>query len=405
VILQNKFCILQLAAGERSLCGYLARGQSKEQTRRAFEEGDILFRATYEKLLQQLAGTFHPGQPARHKEQAELPRHHGGYNLPTLVNLHEPAAAGAMVGIIGLLGQCKLLEAEARDPQQWYKCTSARLRDASASIKSLLDSPYFAYMNSPKTAEIYWTLVDPPIEGETNSKPKANFQKISACQRQRSQKLFSEIRFTEIKAGMMDDPTISRKVKHRFQVASQRGSGTASLVVPTEKCLEMDDDATIQAICCRLGLAIPGLHMRTRCLSNCTQMGPHAALAGHTVRENIMTGLHFLGCKCCGTDDRHNHWQVAQVSLAYFRYELKFSGSTSSVDNNFVGTSADGKSKHTDGQVWGSPSWLRRVAFDVSIENPTAVSHSGAGACGESFLNPNARTRTAEDSETKTNKY
>jgi hypothetical protein len=38
----------------------------------------------------------------------------------------------------------------------------------------------------------------------------------------------------------------------------------------------------------------------------------------------------------------------------------------------------------------GSLSWLRRLAIDVSIVNPTAVSHSGAGACGESFLNPNA---------------
>ena len=64
---------------------------------------------------------------------------------------------------------------------------------------------------------------------------------------------------------MMDDPTtgINRRVKHRIQVASQRGSGTASLVVPTESCLEMDDDATIQAVCCRLCLAIPGLHLRT----------------------------------------------------------------------------------------------------------------------------------------------
>ncbi len=43
------------------------------------------------------------------------------------------------------------------------------------------------------------------------------------------------------------------------------------------------------------------------------------------------------------------------MALAYFRYELKFSGSAGSVDSNFVGTSAarDGKSKHTDGQVWG----------------------------------------------------
>jgi hypothetical protein len=96
------------------------------------------------------------------------------------------------------------------------------------------------------------------------------------------QQLFSEIRFTEIKADMMDDLTINRRVKHRIQleVTSQRGSGTASLVVrvPNENCLEMDDDATIQAACCRLGLAIPGLHLRTRCLQNCTQMGPHAEL-------------------------------------------------------------------------------------------------------------------------------
>ncbi len=115
-----------------------------------------------------------------------------------------------------------------------------------------------------------------------------------------------------------------------------------------------------------------------------------------------MTGLHFLGCKSGGTYDRHN--QVAQVALAYFRYELKFTGPTSSVGSNFVGTSADGKSKHTDGQVcqWGSLSWLRRVAFEVSIVNQNAVSHSGACACGESFLNPNAGTGAAE--ETKTSK-
>jgi hypothetical protein len=39
-------------------------------------------------------------------------------------------------------------------------------------------------------------------------KPKANFQEISACQRLRSQQLFSELRFTEIKAGLMDAQTI-----------------------------------------------------------------------------------------------------------------------------------------------------------------------------------------------------
>ena len=39
----------------------------------------------------------------------------------------------------------------------------------------------------------------------------------------------------------------------------------------------------------------------------------------------------------------------------------------------------------------------------MSIVDPNAVSHSGAGACAESFLNPNAGTRAAE--KTKTDKY
>ena len=114
-----------------------------------------------------------------------------------------------------------------------------------------------------------------------------------------------------------------------------------------------------------------------------------------------MTGTHFLGCKCCGTYDRHN--EVAQVVFAYFKYECNYSGSTGSFDSNFVGISAKGKAKHTDGQVWGCASEPGRLAFDVSIVNPTAVSHAGAGACAESFLNPNAGTRLAE--KTKTDKY
>ena len=220
------------------------------------------------------------------------------------------------MGIIDFLARCKLLEAEERDSQQsWYRCESTRLRDASTSIKAMLNSPYFEYMDNPKTAEIYWTLVDPPIEGESNSGPKANFQKIDACQHLNAQELFTEIRSTEIKADLMDNPTVSSRVKHRIQVASQRGSGTASLVVPTEKCLEMDDNAALQAVCCRLGLPVPGLHMRTRCLPNCTQMGPHATLTDSMVRESIMTGTHFLGCKSCGTYDRHN--ELAQVAFAW----------------------------------------------------------------------------------------
>ena len=54
-----------------------------------------------------------------------------------------------------------------------------------------------------------------------------------------------------------------------------------------------------------------------------------------------MTGIHFLDCKCCGTYDRHN--EVAQVAFAWFKYEMKFSGSTGSFDSNVVGISAKGK--------------------------------------------------------------
>ena len=111
-------------------------------------------------------------------------------------------------------------------------------------------------------------------------------------------------------------------------------------------------------------------------------MGPHATLADSTVRESIMTGIHFWGCKCCGTYNRHNEVTVVQVAFAYFKHEpeVKFSGSgsTSSVDSNLVGISAKGKSRHTDGQVRGSPFISKRVAFDVGIVDPNAASHSPA---------------------------
>jgi hypothetical protein len=61
-------------------------------------------------------------------------------------------------------------------------------------------------------------------------------------------------------------------------------------------------------------------------------MGPHATLAESTVRENIMTGIHFWGCKSRGVYDRHN--EVVQTTMAFFKYELKFSGSTGSVDSS-----------------------------------------------------------------------
>ncbi len=56
-----------------------------------------------------------------------------------------------------------------------------------------------------------------------------------------------------------------------------------------------------------------------------------------------MTGIHFLGCKCCGTYDRHN--EIAQVAFAFFKYEMKFSGSTGSFDSHFVGISAKGHTR------------------------------------------------------------
>ena len=137
-------------------------------------------------------------------------------------------------------------------------------------------------------------------------------------------------------------------------------------------------------------------------------MGPHATLADSTlaVRENIMNSImiHFFGCRCCVTCNRHNELvQVAAFasSLANFKlYELNFSGpgSTSSVDSNLVGISAKGKSRHTDGQVWGTSSFQKELP-STCIVDPNAVSHSGAGACGESFLNPNCRDQICREDE------
>ena len=105
------------------------------------------------------------------------------------------------------------------------------------------------------------------------------------------------------------------------------------------------------------------------------------------------------------------------MAFAWFKYELKYSGSTGSFDSNYVGTgtSAKGNSKHTDGQVWGSALWPRRVAFDVSIVNPTAVSPLSLAESAATPVPvhwhmpslfsrfPNAGTRAAE--KTKTDKY
>ncbi len=52
----------------------------------------------------------------------------------------------------------------------------------------------------------------------------------------------------------------------------------------------------------------------------------------------------------------------SEVAFAFFKYELKFTGSTGSFGSSFVGTSAKGKSKHTDaaaqtGRSGGAPSF------------------------------------------------
>jgi hypothetical protein len=93
------------------------------------------------------------------------------------------------------------------------------------------NSPYLEWPNIAKTAKM-WTIVDPPIEGEDACKPRANFQKISLCRALQPQRFFSTIRFIEIKASLMNDLAVSRhwQVKHRIRLASQPGSGTASLV-------------------------------------------------------------------------------------------------------------------------------------------------------------------------------
>ena len=53
---------------------------------------------------------------------------------------------------------------------------------------------------------------------------------------------------------------------------------------------------------------LPGLHLQTRWLPNCTLVGPYAALDEGTVRPNIMTyvPVHFRGCACSGIYQRHH---------------------------------------------------------------------------------------------------
>ena len=47
-----------------------------------------------------------------------------------------------------------------------YMCTSARLREASTSIRKLLDGPNLEHLNNPRTGEMLSTIVDPPIASD-----------------------------------------------------------------------------------------------------------------------------------------------------------------------------------------------------------------------------------------------
>ncbi len=113
------------------------------------------------------------------------------------------------------------------------------------------------------------------------------------------------------------------------------------------------------------------------------------------------SGIYSLSepCKCChgGTYDSDRHNQIAQVQpeCAYFKYEMKFSGSTGSFDSNFVplpvargqwaflrtGRASTQTDRRPQARVWGAPFRVcpEKVAFDVStgIVNQTAVSQRG----------------------------
>ena len=76
----------------------------------------------------------------------------------------------------------------------------------------------------------------------------------------------------------MNDPKISRRVQHRWQVASQRGSGTVSLAVPTNR---RTTSPSAPPFAHGSGLPIRGLS-RTRvplCSRGllCARLGPHTS--------------------------------------------------------------------------------------------------------------------------------
>jgi len=126
------------------------------------------------------------------------------------------------------------------------------------------------------------------------------------------------------------------------------------MTVATFFKLDLSDVAALQAVCNRLGLALPGLTLQTRCLRNCALMGPNATLDESTVRESIMTGTHFLGCASCGTYQRHNG--ILQVLADFLKREWGFTSCDNTMHGNHVGSSGTSE-RYTDGQFhpWESP--------------------------------------------------
>ncbi len=63
---------------------------------------------------------------------------------------------------------------------------------------------------------MYEAIVDPPDETDDKSGPRANFQKISQSRDKRSLQFFATIHCIEFEASLMDKPTVSELVKHRY---------------------------------------------------------------------------------------------------------------------------------------------------------------------------------------------
>ena len=83
--------------------------------------------------------------------------------------------------------------------------------------------------------------------------------------------------------------------------------------------------------------------------------------------------------------------QAQQVAFAFFKHELEVLWLNQLGGQQPCGYLCERQEQAHGWTGLGDPFIPKTVAFDVSIVDPNAVSHSGAGACGESFLNPNCR--------------